>query len=380
MKRIIFDEDHDAFRESVRKFIEAEIQPHHDQWIEEGIVPREAWRKAGQQGFLCFAAPEEFGGAGIDDFRYPVIFAEELARQNCTGPGFGVHSSVVLPYILAHGTDEQKRRWVPDLVAGEKILAIAMTEPSAGSDLAAIRTTAVEDGDHYVVNGQKTFVTNGVSADLVLVAVKTAPDKKAWGISLLVAEKGTEGFTCGKPLPKVGCHAQDTCELFFDNARIPKANLLGAPGQGFYIMVRELEQERLLIAVSGIATARAALDWTIAHCKERTAFGQPIGKFQNSRFKLAEMETEITIGQSFVDRCVMEWNAGTLKPTESAMAKWWVADLQQRVVDQCLQLFGGYGYMSEYPIAQAWVDARWTSIGAGTSELMKEMIGKQMGF
>lgn len=379
MKRTIFDEDHDAFRESVRKFIELEIQPHHDQWIKAGIVPREVWRKTGQRGFLCFAAPEQYGGAGIDDFRYPVIFAEELARQNCTGPGFGVHSSVVLPYILKYGNDEQKQRWIPDFVTGEKILAIAMSEPSAGSDLAAIRTTAIEDGEAYVVNGQKTFVTNGINADVILVAVKTAPDKKSWGISLLAIEKGTKGFECGKPLPKVGCHAQDTCELFFDNVRVPKANLIGKPGQGFFLMVRELEQERLLIAVSGIASARAVLDWTVTHCKEREAFGRPIGSFQNSRFKLAEMKTELTVGQVFVDRCIMEWNDGSLKSTESAMAKWWVAELHQRVVDQCLQLFGGYGYMSEYPVAQAWVDARWTSIGAGTTELMKEMIGREMG-
>lgn len=380
VKRTIFDADHEAFRDSVRKFIEKEIQPHHDQWIEQGIVPREVWLEAGKQGLLCFAAPEEFGGAGIDDFRYPVIFAEELARVNCSGPGFGVHSSVVLPYILKHGTDEQKRRWLPDLVKGEKILAVAMTEPSAGSDLGAIRTTAIEDGDSYVVNGQKTFVTNGIHGDLIVTAVKTDPEHKAWGISLLVLEAGMDGFTKGTPLSKVGCRAQDTCELFFDNVRVPKANRLGAPGQGFFLMVRELELERLLIAASGLATARAALDWTIAHCKEREAFGRPIGKFQNSRFKLAEMQTELTIGQVFLDRCIVEFDDGTLKPSESAMAKWWIADLQQRVIDQCLQLFGGYGYMTEYPIAQAWVDARWTSIGAGTTELMKEMIGREMGF
>ena len=380
MNRAIFDDEHELFRTSVRKFIEREIEPHHNRWIEEGVVPREIWRKAGEHGYLCFSAPEELGGSGTDDFRYSAIFAEELIRLNCTGPGFGVHSSVVAPYILKYGTDEQKKRWIPDMACGETIVAIAMTEPSAGSDLAAIRTTAVEDGDHFILNGQKTFVTNGVNADLVLVACKTAPDKKQWGISLLAVERGMEGFTSGKPLSKIGWRAQDTSELFFDDVRVPKENLIGKPGQAFFLMVNELAQERLLIAVSAIAAARAALDWTIAYCKEREAFGQSIGKFQNSRFKLAEMETEVTIGQVFIDRCLMDWNAKTLTQSEAAMAKWWATELQQRTVDQCLQLHGGYGYMTEYPIAQAWVDMRWTTIGAGTTELMKEMIGNAMGF
>ncbi len=368
------------FRTTVRRFIEQEIQPHHDRWIEEGVVPRDVWRKAGDHGYLCFAAPEEFGGAGTDDFRYPAILAEELARQNCTGPGFGVHGSVVAPYILNYGTDEQKGRWVPGIVTGEKILAVAMSEPSAGSDLAAIRATAVDDGDHYVLNGQKTFVTNGYNADLVVVACKTDPDKKHWGMSLLVVEKGMEGFSSGKPLSKIGWRAQDTTELFFDDVRVPKENLIGQPGQGFFIIVKEMEQERLLIGVSAIATARTVLDSTIAHCKERKAFGQPIGKFQNTRFRLAEMETEVTIAQVFIDRCLMERNAGTLTASETAMVKWWTTALTQRVLDQCLQFHGGYGYMTEYPVAQAWLDMRWTSIGAGTSELMKEMIGNDMGF
>ena len=266
------------------------------------------------------------------------------------------------------------------MAAGEKILAIAMTEPSAGSDLAAIRSTAVEDGDHFVLNGQKTFVTNGVNADLVLVACKTDPEKKHWGISLLVVERGMEGFTRSKPLSKIGWRAQDTAELFFDDVRVPKQNLIGKPGQGFFLLVKELEQERLLIAVNALAAARTALDWTIEYCKKRKAFAQSIGKFQNSRFRLAEMETEVTIGQVFIDRCLMEWNAETLGAAETAMAKWWATELQQRIVDQCLQLHGGYGYMTEYPIAQAWVDMRWTPIGAGTTELMKEMIGNAMGF
>ncbi|NNF37683.1 MAG: acyl-CoA dehydrogenase [Gemmatimonadetes bacterium] len=380
MKRTIFTPEHDHFRESVRGFIEREIRPHHDQWIADGIVPRDAWLKAGVQGLLCMAAPEEFGGAGVEDFRYPMILAEELHRANCTGPGFGIHSTIVAPYILKYGTDEQRGRWVPGMVSGETILAVGMTEPGAGSDLSSVQTTAVDAGDHYVVTGSKSFVSNAVSADLILISCATDPEKKAFGVSVLAVDPRTPGVTVGTPLAKVGWHAQDTAEVFLDEVSVPKENMIGKPGQGAFLMARELDQERLLISVGAVASARAALDWTIDYCKERHAFGQPIGKFQNSRFALAEMETELTIAQTFVDRCVTEWNEGGLKAPEVAMAKWWTTALQQRVIDRCVQLHGGYGYMTEYPIAQAWLDMRWTPIGGGTNEIMKELIGRSMGF
>ncbi len=380
MKRSIFEADHDLFRFSVRGFIERDLKPHHDQWKSAGIVPREAWRKAGEQGLLCMSAPEEYGGAGVADFRFPLILAEELQRAGCTGPGFGIHSNIVAPYILNYGTDEQKRRWVPGMISGDTILAVGLTEPSAGSDIGAISTLAVEEGDHYRVSGSKAFVTNAVNADVFIVSCVTDPDKGQWGVSLLAIERSTPGLEVGPPLAKIGWVAQDTAQVFLDDAKVPKTNLIGSPGQGVYLMGKELNQERLLIAVSAIAAARTALDWTIDYSKERHAFGRPIGKFQNSRFVLAEMETEVTIGQTFIDRCVMEWNAGSLTPAEIAMAKWWATDLQQRVVDRCLQLHGGYGYMAEHPVAQAWLDMRWTPIGGGTNEIMKEMIGRTMGF
>jgi alkylation response protein AidB-like acyl-CoA dehydrogenase len=380
MERTLFQPEHEMFRNALRTFIEREIAPYHKQWEHDGIVPREVWRKAGAQGYLCMNVPEEFGGGGEPDFRYPVIMIEEFTRANCTGPGFSLHNDVMVPYILEYGSEAQKKRWLPDLASGEKIAAIAMTEPGAGSDLAGIQTRAEDMGDHYLLNGSKTFITNGINADVVIVACKTAPEKKHWGISLLVVERGMEGFTRGRRLEKVGWRAQDTAELFFENVRVPKDHLLGSPGQGFFLLVSQLAQERLVIATGAIAAARAALDWTIQYCKEREAFGQPIGKFQNNRFKLAEMETEITIGQVFLDRCIEEHNQKKLTATQAAMAKWWATDLQKKVVDQCLQLHGGYGYMLEYPIAQAWLDMRWGSIGGGTNEIMKDFIGREMGF
>ena len=380
MDRTIFSDDHDLFRSSVRGFIERELKPHHDRWVSDGIVPRDAWRKAGRQGLLCMSAPEEYGGAGTDDFRYPAIIAEELQRANCTGPGFGIHSTIVAPYILNYGSEDQKRRWVPGMVSGDTILAVGMTEPTAGSDLGAVRTRAVDDGDHYVVNGSKAFVSNATNADVIVVSCSTDPDKGQWGVSLLAVERGSSGLEIGPPLEKVGWRAQDTAQVFLDDAVVPKANLIGNPGSGMSLMSKELNEERLLIAVGSIAAARAALDWTIEYCKERRAFGQPIGTFQHSRFLLAEMETEVTIGQTFIDRCVMERNAGSLKPQGAAMAKWWATDLQQRTVDRCLQLHGGYGYVQGHPIAQAWLDMRWTPIGGGTNEIMKETIGRTMGF
>ncbi|MEL6405452.1 MAG: acyl-CoA dehydrogenase family protein [Chloroflexota bacterium] len=380
MQRTIFTDEHHMFRQAIRKFIENEAVPHHKQWEHAGIVPREFWLKAGAQGYLCMDVPEAYGGGGVQDFRYATIMTEEFTYANCTGPGFSLHNDVAAPYILHYGNDEQRARWFPQMATGEKIIAIAMTEPSGGSDLANMRTRADRDSDCYVLNGSKTFITNGINADLVIVACKTDTSKTHGGVSLIVVERGMAGFSRGRNLEKVGWHAQDTAELFFEDVRVPAENLIGEAGHGFYYLMQQLPQERLIIAVGAIAAARAALNWTIDYAKEREAFGRSIGKFQHNRFKLAEMQTEITIGQVFIDRCITEHNAGTLDATQAAMAKYWATDLQQRVVDQCLQLHGGYGYMLEYPIAQAWLDMRWGPIGGGTNEIMKDLIGKQMGF
>ncbi len=379
MRRTLYQDEHLMFRDAFHRFLEKEILPYHEQWEHDGIVPREVWRKAGELGFLCFEAPEELGGLGESDYRYHAVIAEELAYHGATGVGFGLHSSIVLPYILRYGTPEQQRRWVPRMVSGEWIGAIAMTEPAAGSDLAGIRTTAIRQGDCYIVNGQKTFITNGINSDLVITVVKTDPSQRHKGISLLVIERGMEGFTRGRNLEKIGLKAQDTAELFFDNVRVPVANLLGEEGKGFYYLMERLPQERLDIAVTAVAACEAALDMTLRYCKERTAFGQPIGSFQNSRFKLAEMKTEIEIARVFVDRCIEALNAGELTAEEAAMAKWWTTDLQKRVMDECLQLHGGYGYMLEYPIAKFYLDARVQAIYGGTNEIMKEVIGRGMG-
>jgi alkylation response protein AidB-like acyl-CoA dehydrogenase len=380
MKRTLYTEEHEMFRASIRKFIEREVVPYHKQWEEDGIVPRELWRKAGEQGYLCMDVPEEFGGLGEDDFRYACIITEEFTMANCTGPGFSLHSDVASPYILHYASDEQKARWYPDIIAGEKILAIAMTEPSGGTDLANMKTRAIRDGDVYVLNGSKTFITNGINADYVIVACKTNPDAGHAGVSLIMVERDMAGFARGRNLDKVGWHAQDTAELFFEDVRVPVENLIGDEGAGFYYLMNQLPQERLIIALGAMAASQAALNWTIDYAKERTAFGKSIGSFQNSRFKFAEMQTEITIGWNFIDRCIEEHNQRELTATQAAMAKYWATDLQQRVVDQCLQLHGGYGYMLEYPIAQAYLDMRWGPIGGGTNEIMKDLIGRAMGF
>ncbi|MGH9970134.1 MAG: acyl-CoA dehydrogenase family protein [Pyrinomonadaceae bacterium] len=381
MKRNIFDEDHRIFRDSFREFVKREITPFHEQWEKDGIVPREVWRKAGEYGFLCMSVPEEYGGAGVADYRYNLIVNEELTGAGASGPGFSLQSDVVLPYLLSFADEDQKRRWLPGMVSGELITAIAMTEPGAGSDLAAIQTTAEREGDHYLLNGSKTFITNGIQGDLVIVVARTSREERPHqGISLLVVERGMEGFARGKKLKKIGLTAQDTAELFFSQVKVPAENLLGEEGKGFRYLMQQLPQERLTIAVTAIAAAEAALEWTVTYWQERKAFGQPIGKFQNSRFKLAEMKTEIEIGRVFVDRCVMEHNEGTLKAEEASMAKWWTTELQKRVVDQCLQLHGGYGYMREYPIAKAFLDGRAATIYGGSTEIMKEMIGRAMGF
>ena len=382
MERTIFDEEHEMFRKAYRTFLEREVAPHRDEWTEAEIVPPSVFAKAGESGFLAMPVPEQYGGAGIDDFRYSLIITEELCAADLLPHGLGMtlHTDVCLPYFLEYGNDEQKARWLPGIASGELITAVAMTEPGIGSDLASMTTSAIRDGDTYVVNGSKTFITNGINADLVLVAAKTDPSQKHKGMSIIVLERGMEGFERGRNLDKVGMHAQDTAELFFTDVRVPVENRIGEEGEGFMLLVKNLPQERLSIAATGIAHARAMLAWTREYAAERTAFGQPIGSFQNSRFKLAEMETEITIGEAFIDQCVLALNEGTLTAETAAMAKWWCTELQKRVADTCVQLHGGYGYMNEYPIARAYVDARITSIYGGTTEIMKEIIGRSMGF
>ena len=381
MRRTLFTEEHRLFLDAFKHFLEKEVVPYYEQWEKDGIVSREMWLKAGQQGFLGLAVPEEYGGAGVDDFIYSAIMAEEAARAGVVSAGMviGLHNDIILPYFLAYANEEQKQRWLPGMCSGELITAIAMTEPDTGSDLAAIRTTAERRGDYYVLNGQKTFITNGIISDVVIVVAKTDPAIRHKGISLLVVERDMEGFKRGRKLDKVGLKAQDTAELSFEDVKVPVTNLLGEEGKGFSYLMRQLAQERLSVGVSAVAACETALEITLEYCKERTAFGQPIGSFQNSRFKLAEMKTEIEIARVFVDRCIEELNAGNLTPETAAMAKWWTSDLQKRVVDQCVQLHGGYGYMLEYPIARAYLDARVQSIYAGTNEIMKEIIGRSMG-
>ncbi len=379
MERQLFDADHDAFRETVRAFCDKEIVPHHDSWEEAGIVPRELWTAAGQLGLLGFMVPEEHGGGGARDFRFNAVLLEETARAHASGVGFSLHTDIVSAYLLDYANDEQKARWLPGFSSGETITAIAMSEPGAGSDLQGIQTTARRDGDAYVLNGQKTFISNGILADLVIVVAKTDPDAGAQGISLIVVERGMPGFERGRNLDKIGLKAQDTAELFFDNVRVPATNLLGEEGQGFVYLMQKLPQERLAIAVIAVAACENVLDETLRYVKERTAFGRPIGSFQNSRFVLAELATEIQIARVFVDRCITELNAGTLTVAEAAMAKWWTTELQKKVVDRCLQLYGGYGFMTEYPIAKAYLDTRVQTIYGGTTEIMKEIIGRTMG-
>jgi alkylation response protein AidB-like acyl-CoA dehydrogenase len=379
MKRTLFDDEQLMFRDAFQRFVAQVIVPHHEQWEKDGLVPREIWLQAGQLGFLCMDVPEEYGGGGTADFRYNAIVAEELTRAGASGVGFGLHNDVCMPYFLHYATDEQKQRWLPKMCRGETITAIAMSEPNAGSDLAGIQSTAIRNSDHYVLNGQKTFITNGILSDAVIVVAKTDPQRGHQGISLLVVERGMEGFERGRNLEKIGLKAQDTAELFFRDVHVPTENLLGEEGAGFYYLMSMLPQERLSVAVIAVAACEAALESTIRYCKERTAFGRPIGRFQNSRFKLAEMKTETQIARVFVDHCIMELNAGSLTVEEAAMAKWWTTELQQKVVDQCLQLHGGYGYMLEYPIAKAYLDSRVQTIYAGTTEIMKEIIGRSLG-
>jgi alkylation response protein AidB-like acyl-CoA dehydrogenase len=382
MRRTLFEDDHDLFRASFRQFVEKEIVPHHERWETEGVVDRELFAKAGANGFLGMEVPEELGGGGVKDFRYNLVISEEVQRSGTGGAGLGItlHNDICMPYFLHLTNDEQKQRWLPGICAGELITAVAMTEPGIGSDLASMTTSAIRDGDDYIVNGSKTFITNGINADLVITAVKTDPALRHKGMSLVILERDMDGFERGRNLDKIGLHSQDTAELFFTDVRVPVANRLGdEDGQGFLHLVHNLPQERLSIAAAGVAAARAAFEWTLEYCKERQAFGQPIGSFQNSRFTLAEMKTEIEIGQAFIDACVLALNAGELTAEEASMAKWWCTELQGKVIDAGVQLHGGYGYMTEYPIARAYADARITRIYGGTTEIMKEIIGRSLG-
>ncbi len=381
MQDFMFDEELHMFRDAFRAFLQREAVPHEDAWTHAGIANHVVWHKAGENGFLAMDVPEAYGGLGVKDFRYNAIVSEELAYAHVSSLGFSVHTDIVVPYILQYGTEAQKQRWLPKCVTGETICAIGMTEPNAGSDLQGMQTTAIMQPDgRYLVNGQKTFITNGVLAGLVVTAVKTTPGTGYKGISLLVIEDGMEGFEHSRKLDKMGMKGNDTAELFFTDVRVPAENLLGEEGMGFIYLMQQLPQERLAIAVQALAGAEAALKETINYCRERTAFGRPIGKFQNTRFKLAEMKTEITIGRTFVDQCILELNAGTLTTEKASMAKYWLTDLLNTVVDECVQLHGGYGYMSEYPIAKMYTDARAGRIYGGTNEIMKEIIGRAMGF
>jgi alkylation response protein AidB-like acyl-CoA dehydrogenase len=380
VRRVCFEPEHRDFRESARRFVAEELVPGHLAWEAEGTVPREVFARAGEMGMLAFEVGEELGGVGVADFRFNQILAEEISYAGVTGSGLGMvlHNDVCLPYLAEYGTDEQKARWLPGVAAGELITAIAMTEPGAGSDLASMAVTAIRDGDHYVLNGAKTFITNGINSDLVIVAAKTDPSARHRGISLLVVERGSAGFERGRNLEKVGMHAQDTAELYFADVAVPAVNLLGEEGRGFAYLVSNLARERLSIAVSAVSAAEAGLRWTTEYVRDRAAFGAPISSLQTVQFALAEMKTEIELGTAFVDRCVGELNAGELSAEDAAMAKWWCTEMQGRVLDRCLQLHGGYGYMSEYPISRAWTDARVTRIYGGTTEIMKSIIGRSL--
>ena len=384
--RPIFEAEHEAFRESFSAFVAKELVPDYPQWETDGIVPREIFRRAGEFGYLGMAIPEQHGGGGVDDFRFNQVLAEEGAAAGVTGAiaGITLHNDVCTPYFTEYCTEEQAQRWMPGIASGELITAIAMTEPGTGSDLAGITTTAVRDGDEYVLNGSKTFITNGINADLVIVVARihqagTDPTQRHSGMSLLVVERDMPGFARGRNLEKIGLHSQDTAELFFTDVRVPVANLLGEEGKGFAHLTSNLAQERMSIAVYGVAMARAAVRWTLEYVQDRKAFGTSIGSFQNTKFVLAECQTEVDVTQAYVDQCVQALVRKELSAADAAKAKLWATEVQQRVIDRCLQLYGGYGYMLEYPIARAYADARVTSIYGGTSEVMKTIIAKSIG-
>jgi alkylation response protein AidB-like acyl-CoA dehydrogenase len=379
-RRELFDPEHEDFRESVRRFIEAEVRPHHADWERAQIVPRELFTKMADYGFLAMEVPEAYGGPGVEDWRFNVVISEEAARSGVGDALIGplLHTDVCLPYLIASCTEEQRERWLPGVASGELVLAIAMTEPGTGSDLAAITTRARRDGDGWVLNGQKTFITNGLLSDLVIVAARTG-DEKHGGLSLFVVEREMEGFERGKQIEKLGQHCSDTAELFFNDVLMPPENMLGEEGSGFFQLVSRLVPERLVLAVSALAGAEAAFEMTLQYVKERKAFGRPIGSFQHSRFVLAELGTELEITRCFIDRAIARYCAGTATVEEAAMAKWWTTELACKVADAGLQLHGGYGYTTEYPISKAWVDTRITKIYAGTNEIMKELIGRGLG-
>lgn len=376
MDRILpFTDEHRMFQDSFAKFVASEMVPYYQEWEDNGIVPREVYKKMGDYGFLCPWAEEKYGGAGAD-FLYSVIVAEEIARQGVRGVFAWLHSDIVAPYIDSFATEEQKARWLPGCVSGEKILAVAMTEPGAGSDLAAMRTRAVKDGDDYILNGAKTFISNGILADLVIVAAKTDMTAGARGITLFVVERGMPGFERGKQISKVGLHAQDTSELFFEDCRIPAGNRLGIEGEGFKYLMQKLQQERLMVSLVAQASAERCLKLTLDYVKERTVFGKPLAKFQNTQFVLAEIASEIQVGRSFLDTLILQHMAGKNVVQEVSMAKYWVCEMENRVASRCLQLFGGYGYCKEYEISRLWTDARIQTIYAGTSEVMKVIISR----
>jgi alkylation response protein AidB-like acyl-CoA dehydrogenase len=379
MEQHLYEAVHDEFRALCRTFLAREAVPAHPEWEKAGLVDREIWRKAGAAGLLGLDVPEEYGGGGQHDFRFNAVLVEEIIRAGCTGLGFGLHNDVVAPYLTELTTPDQRKRWLPGFCSGDIITAIAMSEPGAGSDLAGVRTAAVRDGDSYVLNGQKTFITNGEHADLVVVVAKTAPDQGAHGVSLIAVERGTPGFHRGRRLEKIGLKANDTAELFFDECRVPAENLIGTENHGFYHLMANLPRERLGIAVAAVAAAEVILDQTMEYARSRQAFGRPIGSFQANRFLLAELDTEVTIARTFLNHCLGEFNAGRLSVADAARAKWWTTELQNKVADRCVQLHGGYGYMLEYPVAKAWLDSRVQTIYGGTTEIMKEIIGRSLG-
>lgn len=379
MRRSIFEPEHEQFRQTARTFFEKECVPHTDEWEKAGKTSREVWLKAGELGLLGWEVPEEFGGAGIVDFRFNAILDEEFWMTGTVGVGFGVQNDIVAPYLVDLTTEEQKRRWLPGFVSGEIITAIAMSEPGAGSDLRSIRTTARREGDEYVINGSKTFISNGLLADLVIVACKTDPEAGHRGISLIAVESGMPGFTRGRKLDKIGQHSADTAELHFEDVRVPVDNLIGEENRGFYQLMRNLPKERLGIAVHAVASSRRAYELTLGYAQERKAFGQPIGKFQVNRHFLAEVRTKIEVMQTYLDQCIVAVNAGELSPEEAAGAKWWTTETQWEILDRCLQLHGGYGYMNEYEIARLWRDSRVQRVYGGTNEIMKDLIGRSMG-
>ena len=377
-ERNVYNADHEQFRAAFRSWLDKEVVPHHEQWEKDGIAPREIWLEAGKHGFLGYHVPEQYGGGGVDDYRFGAVMQEEVSDTGVIGSanGMTLHNDIVLPYYLSLANDDQKARWLPKMVTGEYITAIAITEPNAGSDMAGTKTTAVRKGDTYVVNGSKTFITNGINSDLVLTVCRTDPEAGHRGFSLIVLERGMKGFERGRNLDKLGMHAQDTAELFFDNVEVPAENVLGEPGMGFMYLMHNLAQERFGMAIGAVAVAKAALRWTIEYTKERKAFGQSIASMQNSKFLLAELHSEVQMASAYVDRCLELHCEGKLTAEQAAAVKFLTTELQNRVVDRCLQLHGGYGYMNEYKIARAWADSRIQTIYGGTSEIMKEIVGR----